>query len=225
MSSEFNCSQCQARLTDLVDGCIDAGDRSAVYAHLDHCAECNVLLSQLWNLQSMAARWRDEPVPRRARLQLSFEPPAWFGRLQVASALASVLLLVLVLTQVHVTTRDGFSVRFGDAQTRSEDIRGQLDRFRAEQQSVLSANIDQLNARQATDNQLVFSTLLAATRNERRQDIADLLSAVQDSQAQQARQTQASLRYLIESQLKDRRDIQQLDHAIRLVANEGGKSL
>ena len=82
-------------------------------------------------------------------------------------------------------------------------------------------SMERLTSTQTANNQFVMNTLLSTTRDERRQDISNLLTIFQDAQVRQARQTQDSLQYLVASQVQDRRDIKQLDQALRMVATKG----
>ncbi|HKI73219.1 MAG TPA: hypothetical protein VJ998_01155 [Pseudomonadales bacterium] len=221
MSTDITCSDARLQIMDLVDQPTATFDREVLNGHLEHCEACRTTLAELWELQAMATRWRDAPVPQWTRRDAFFERRSWLPRLQIASAVASVVVLVLMLSQVQVSTKDGLSVSFGHGYVGRQELATQLRQLRDQQQANLSASIARLSNTQAANNQLVMNTLLTRSRDERRQDLSNLLTIFQDSQARQSRQTQDSLQYLVASQVQDRRDIKQLDHALRLVATKG----
>lgn len=222
MSPEFTCEQCKSLLYDVVDGSISTADRQSVNAHLEHCQDCNTLLSELWDLAAMAMRWQERPVPHWNRRGFFYEPRSWFSFAQVASACASVLVLILVLSQVQISTANGLTVHFGDTFASPREVAQQIDALRTEQEMLLKASMDRISNQQAASDQLVLRTLLETSRSERRQDMSNLVTVLQEAQTQEVQRTEASLKYLIAGQLEDRRDIHQLGQAIRLVANEGG---
>lgn len=223
MSLEFNCSQCQSHLFDLVDNTLGDADRRLVNDHLAHCEACTDALAGIWEMQSVATRWQDARVPRWARRDHFFERHQWFPALQVASACASFIVLVLVMAQVHISIDKGVDIDFGGGNYVSKtEVANQLDKFRAEQRQVLDHSVDRLTAQQVASNQLILGSVLATSRKERREDLSTLAAAFQSEQDRQSQQMQASLRYLASGQIEDRRDIKQLGHAIQLVANDGG---
>lgn len=222
----MNCEQCKPLLFELIDQKISSEDRASVNEHLDDCGECSSLLSEMWDMQAMATRWQDKPVPHWNRRAAYFEGVSWFPMLQVASGFASVIVMVLVLAQVQVSTNDGLTVHFGKALVDEAYVdarlENRLNEFEQNQQAMLATNIDRLTDQQAASNQLVLRTLLETNRQERRDEMTQLVTLLDEAQSQRTERTEASLRYLIASQLEDRRNIQQLGQAIQLVANEGG---
>lgn len=221
MSIDIPCSEARLQLMDLVDLSSANYDREALNTHLEHCEDCRATLSELWELQAMATRWHDAPVPHWSRRDAFFERRSWLPSLQLTSAFASVVVLVLMLAQVHVSMANGLSVSFGGDYVHQQELAQELSQLRDEQRAALSDSMDKVAANQVANNQLVLDTLLTTSRNERREDMENLVSLVQDAQTRQTRQTRSSLQYLIASQVQDRRDIQQLDHALRLVATKG----
>ena len=222
MSSTMNCEQCKPNLFDLMDSTINVDTREEVNAHLDQCEACAALMARLWEMNAMSTRWSEQRVPHWNRRAAWFDSVAFWPILQVASAFASILVVVLVLAQVQVSTGDGLTVTFGNSYMRAEDVRAELAQFKQDQQFQLATSIDRLTSQQAASNQLVLNTVLRSSREERQEEMENLLTTLNDAQDQQYQHTESSLRYLVASQLEDRRNIQQLGRAIRLVANEGG---
>ncbi len=222
MPSEFNCEQCRLMLDRVLDDSIDPQDRTGVNAHLDECEECRALLAELWDLQALATRWREQSVPAWQRRGHFFESTPWLPRLQVAGAFASVLVLVLVLARVEVSTADGFTVRFGEAYATRDQLETSMEQLQQDQAQQLQAGIDRLTSQQVASNQLLLRTALDLSRQERREEMSNLVTLMDDRRDRRYRETEESLRYLVASQVEDRRNIRQLNQAIQLVASEGG---
>lgn len=224
MSTSMNCETCKLHLYDVVDGKLDSAEQIAVNEHLESCEACNETLAELWNLQAMATRWQDRPVPGWNRRGFFFEGSnlGWLPMLQVGSVFASVLVLVMMLTQVQISTADGFTMRFGEDLALKEDLAREVAELRDEQQLLLDERVSRLTTQQVASNQLVLNTLLQVSREERREDLSTLVTLWDERQDLQSQRTQAGLRVLLDNQLKDRRNIQQLGQALQLVANEGG---
>lgn len=225
-TSTFTCEHCIPLLFEVVEGRISEADKRAVDTHLDDCPECSSALAHLWELEAMATRWQVQSTPRWNRRSLFFGPRTWLPGIQVASAFASVVVMVLVLAQVQVSTANGLEIRFGDQEplaTQVAALREEITReVLSQQQGQLKASVDRLTAQQVASDQLVLQAALRATRSERKEDITNLLVLLEEAQDQRYQQTTASLRYLAENQHEDRQDINQLGTALRLVASTGG---
>lgn len=222
MSSDLTCEQCRLQLDGLLDESIEQEARAMLNAHLDECEACSQLLAELWNMKAMATRWRDQSVPHWNRRAQFFDAPAWLPRLQMTSAFASVLVLVLVLARVEISTTDGFNIGFGQTYATAEQLDARVQQLKEDQEMQLRAGINKLTSQQVASNQLLLRTVLDLSRQERREELSEVVTLLDESQDQRYRETEQSLRYLVESQLEDRRNIKQLNQAIRLVANEGG---
>ena len=67
---------------------------------------------------------------------------------------------------------------------------------------------------QVTTNQLLLRTVLDTSRAERREDLQNLVYLLEESQAERDTSTAESLRFLINSQLRDRQQIRELSDAL-----------
>lgn len=215
----ITCETCGPLLIDRQEGTLPAAQRAAVDRHLDDCSECRMAAENLWIMEASATRWRDVPVPKWHRAM--DEPAAaagWLTSLQLGGVAASLVMLVLVSLQVSVTVGDGVTVTFGgDSYITNEE----LDERLASETQVISSRIENLGARQAAADQLVMTSLLQASRQERRQDMGQLIDALNLAETSRERRTREALRFLIDTQQEDRRDIEQLNQALALVGNSG----
>ena len=226
MQSEFSCEQCQKLLVEFVENSINPLQRQRIDQHLMSCEDCSENLQQLWEMQSLATRWRDEPVPRWSRRALFFESFNWWPNLQLISAFASVLVLVLVLGNAEISTRDGFAIRFGnhDYLTKSElarEVATLKNQLRSEQRDLLQINVANLTNQQIATNQLLLRTVLDRSRQERRDDLDTLVATWDLVQDQQSKQTRNSIRVLLVNQIEDRRNIKQLNKVLSEAAFKG----
>lgn len=222
MSRTMNCDQCRQLLFDIVDANVSQESRAAANLHMDECPECSAALAELWQLSAAASRWQDRPVPWWNRQARFFEGRSWFPVLQIASGFASLLVMVLVLAQVQVSTSDGLVIRLGGTGITEQQLTAKLDELRTEQYAMVNARLDRLASEQVSSNQLLVNMVLEANRQERQEDVANLLALLEDSQTQQQQRTAAGLRFVIGNQIEDRRNIKQLSDALRLVASDGG---
>lgn len=223
MNTEYTCEQCRDQLVDFVDAGLPPLEQQRVNQHLQHCDECNADLADIWNMKSKASNWRDERVPRWNRRQLFFEPSPWPMLMQWATSFASVMVLILVLTEARVSTVDGFTIDFasmGDRFVSQPELQQQLARVRSQQQSELDSSAQKLTSQQITTNQLLLRTVLDTSRQERREDLGSMLVLWEQAQNQRTMSTEDSLRYLIASQIQDRKEIEDLNDALLRVSND-----
>lgn len=219
MKTEYSCEQCKEQLFDFINSALPSLEKQRVDQHLQHCGECNADLTELWNLQSKVSGWRDERVPRWNRKQFFFEPSPWPMRFQWAASFASVLVLILVLTQARISTVGGLTLDFAGDDSRyisRPELMQQLARSQNLQRSEFDSNVQKLTSAQITTNQLLLRTVLNVTRQERRDDLGTMLVLWERSQDQRSTSTEESLRYLIASQIQDRREIEDLNNALQV---------
>ncbi|MCB1644346.1 MAG: zf-HC2 domain-containing protein [Pseudomonadales bacterium] len=221
--SEFSCEACQNYLFDLVDNELKPLEKQRVQQHIDHCEDCQAQLSAIWEMQAVASRWQDKAVPHWQRRETFFES-RWAPRLQWASSFASVFVLVLVLGQVKVDFHDGLSIRFGGDFIDQQTLEQRLTAFEDDQQQQLQSGLQKVSEQQLASDQLLLRTLLDTSRKERGEDLRQVVNLIDEYQDQRTEQTNESLRYLIASQVEDKRNIEQLTRAI-LRSNVEGSNL
>ena len=209
-----NCEACQEALFDLADNTLAANDRKAVEAHLSGCDECQDAFNGIWNMQRAASQWQDQVPPRWNQRALFFGERdfSFLGGFQWATSLASVLVLVLVMTEARISTTDGLTISFGGQENivTVEQLNAAIGNLENRQDTSLVNFTD----RQVATNQLLLRTLLETSREERRDDLETMLVALQDAQAQREMTTEESLRYLFASQRRDREEIEELSNAL-----------
>lgn len=223
MKTEYSCEQCKEQLIDFVSNLLPPLDKQLVDRHLQHCDECNAAMADIWNLQSKASGWRDERVPHWNRRQFFFEPSPWPMRMQWAASFASVLVLILVLMEGRISTVGGLTIDFAGNDSRyvsQPELMQQLARSQNLQRSEFDSSVQRLTSAQITTNQLLLRTVLDVSRQERRQDLGTMLVLWERSQDQRSISTDESLRFLIASQIQDRREIEDLNDAMLQVSND-----
>lgn len=208
----IDCSACEAQLFEFHEGKLSPDNAAAMNAHLAQCDRCSELLGDIWQMGLVASRWQDESVPGHNRPQIEDRHTRW-GLPQIVATAASIIAVVLVLTDTRVVPEDGgFRVVVGTSQyvTQSD-----FENFSRDQRQQLT----QLASTQVASDQLVLRSMLEASREERREDLTTLVSYLNAAQARQRQQTETDLRYLLASQAEDERDIQQLSQAFQLSLN------
>ena len=224
MTSE--CNEYRDLLPDLVDGQLNHLQRQSVDKHLDHCEACSEALQQLWQLQATETRWNDQPTPYWNRRQTFFPGTswlsAWLPNLQWVSSFASVLVLVLVLTQAKVSTADGLSIQFGNPSGINEATLAQvMTELEAKQRLELEQTVANLSTQQVASNQLLLRTVMEMNREERKEDMGSLLTAWDYAQTQRNQQTKESISVLLASQVEDRRNFNQINRLLKQASLEG----
>ncbi len=221
----MNCQDCQDRLFDYDDGRLSPSVREEVESHLNHCDDCAALLQDIWQMSQMTHRWENARVPSWRKQDTFFESSSWQWPQMLAMA-ASVLALVLVLMDVHITTTDnGITLARGNGAAVTQQVEAQLASYADTQADLLNQRLDEYSDQQAANNQLMLTTLLQASRQERRDDMTSLVSYLNTAQAQQHRETQDSLQYLLASQQQDEKDIRQMGEAIKLIGYQKGSDM
>lgn len=220
MNSE--CSEFRLLLPDLVDGHINALQQQRLDQHLNHCSDCSEHLTDLWQMQANASAWQDQRVPAWNRRQAFFPKSSWSPNLHWISSFASVLALVLVITSATIDTSNGFKIAFG-AQGGLDDaaMTSLLAEFESKQNNRLTDTITTLSTQQVAANQLLLRTVMEMSREERKEELSNLLTVWGYAQDQRRLQTKESISVLLASQVEDRRDIEQINRLLRQASLEG----
>ena len=162
-SQKMSCEQCEGQLFDFHEGRLAADQAAAVDQHLKHCDACSGLLNDIWQMSLVASRWQEQSVPQWERHSAFFSRSSWQFPQMLATA-ASLLALVLVLTDVHFVSSDaGLTLRMGRADYVSASA---LDDFRAAQQDELDQGFQRLTAQQVASNQVILNSMLETSRSE-----------------------------------------------------------
>ncbi len=218
----MQCEQCESVLFDFNEGNLSPEASAEVNSHLETCDECSALLNDIWQMGLVSSRWQDQRVPLWNRRQQFFAGSSWQFPQLLATA-ASLLALVMVLTDVHfVTSDDGIMLKAGRSDYVSETS---LAMLKAEQDNEFDQRFQKLTAQQVASNQLMLRTILDTSRQERREDFTTLVSYWNETQAAQYQETEDHLRYLLASQADDERDIQQLSDAFNRISMRRGKDM
>ena len=220
-----NCDTCQAQLFSLVDNSMTVDIRQQVDLHLEGCEDCSQALSDIWQMEQAASRWQDQQ-PAHWNKQAYFfgnSNSGWFnvfgfssGGLQLATTLASVAVLVLVMTEARISTTDGFTIDFSPQQNyvAQAELDSRLRTIQDAQTAMMDTSVARLTDQQIATNQLLLRSVLDTSRAERRQDLQSLVVLLEETQAERSVSTEESLRYLIASQLRDREEIKELNDAL-----------
>jgi|GEM_PF-1380708 len=217
-----DCNEYRNLLPELVEGQLSALQKQRVDQHLNHCDDCSETLNQLWQMQALASRWEDQPVSHWNRRRAFFSGVAWLPNLQWMSSVASVMVLVLVVTQATVSTADGLSIRFGEGSSVTEDSLTQvLTELELRQSDKFNQRVSNLSNQQVAANQLLLRTITKMSREERKEELSTLLTAWDYVQVQRAQQTKESISLLLASQLEDKRNINQINRLLRQASVEG----
>lgn len=217
----MDCAESKLLLPDMVDGQITALQQQRLDQHLNGCAECSGHLADLWQMQAISTRWQDQQVPSWHRRQTFFPDATWLPNLQWVSSFASVLVLVLVMTNASIDTKDGLSISFGESGVDETEVAALLAELEEQQSDRLDTTIATLNSQQVAANQLMLRTVMEMNREERKEDLSTLLTVMDYNQDQRTQKTEESLSVLFASQLEDRRNFDQINRLLRQASLEG----
>ena len=221
-----DCNEYRDLLPDLIDGQLSTLQQQTIDQHLSHCEPCSDALQQLWQMQAAATRWDDQPVPHWQRRKTFFPEASWLPNLQWVSSFASVLVLALVMTNANVSTKDGFSIQFGNPSGVTEEDLAQtltqvVTRLETQQQQQLQQTASNLSNQQVASNQLLLRAVMELNREERKEDLSTLLTAWDYAQTQRNQQTEESISVLLASQVEDRRNLSQINRLLHQASLEG----
>jgi hypothetical protein len=217
-----DCKDIRLMLPDQVDGRLSSLQQQKLDQHLNHCEDCSEHLTSLWQMQALASRWQDQEVPKWQRRQLFFAEKHWLPNLQWVSSFASVLVLVMVLTNASIDTSDGLRIQFGESNGLTEaEVSALLAELDNRQSQRLDDTVATLNTQQAAANQLLIRTILDRSRSERKEELNTLLTVWDYAQDQRNQKTDESLSVLFASQVEDKRDIDQINRLLRQASLEG----
>ena len=205
MKTEYSCEQCGDRLIEFACEELSVLERQLVDRHLARCTGCQSQLTELWELQRSASEWSDQRVPGWPRRELFFEPSPWPLRIQwvLSSGSFAMLVLVVLILAWQEPLDDqlqSITTRLGDLESSSEEY--------------LAGAVAQLRQDQVSTNQLLARSLMAQRRQERREDMAELVRLMDGLQVQRQQDTENNLQYLISTQIEDRRDIEALARTV-----------
>lgn len=215
----MQCEETEKYLFEFTEGGLTAIQRKAVDQHLQKCETCASLLNDIWETSLQSANWQDVAVPRWDRRSLFFSssrsPLPWLNLVSVA---ASALLLIVVLFRVEVMNNDdGFSVRFAGQNNlvSKGELAQRMAMMQQDYQRTFNANVARLTSQQVATNQLLLRTILETNRQERRQDLGNMMLLWDTDRQRQNQMTEESLRYLIRNQAEDKRELRDLTQTLR----------
>ena len=223
--TSLTCDQCESQLFEFHEGQLAPEQAARVDEHLQDCDACSRLLADIWQMSLVSTRWQDESALKWNRGE-HFESRRW-QLPQLTAVAASVLAVVLVLTDTHITrTEDGFRLRVGrDAYVTSDELARFGETVKTDQAAVIDQRFQRLTTQQAASNQLLLRSVLDTSREERKEDFSTLVSYLNATQAKRYQQTEEELRYLMASQIEDEKDIQQLTDAFSRINLQRGNDM
>jgi len=207
---------------------LDSSLKNDISLHLKVCDECSTLLRQIREMELTSTLWTDEEVPGWDRRRLFFGNREKFSWLQLTGALASVMVLVLILFRVEFAYTDsGFELSFAGHPdyVSNEELDSRLERLERENQLYLQASMNKLADRQFAANQLVLRAMLAANRSERREELATLMAVWQQDKRYLKESTEDSLRFLLRNQIEGRREMNSLTNVLNSITNQQDNNL
>jgi hypothetical protein len=147
----------------------------------------------------------------------------------LVSAFSSILVLVLVIFRLEVTSNEqGLHISLGsepDLTAYYGEVDSRFKQFDERNQAYLRAGFDKLNSQRLASNQLLLSTVLEASRNERKDDMATLMAVWNADQQRQNQLTEESLRFVLLNQARERRNIGNLSTLVHNLTNPQDSTL
>ncbi len=222
----MQCEETEKYLFEFTEGGLTDLERKAVDQHLQQCAECSRLLNDIWETALQGANWQDVPVPRWEKRTLFFghgrAGPGGWPWLNLVSVAASALVLVAVLVKVEVmTSDDGFAISFSGQNdlVSEEELAQRLTSVQRETERSFNANVDRLTSQQVTTNQLLLRSILETSRQERREDLGNMMVLWDSDRQRRNEMTEESLRFLIRNQAEDKRELRDITQTLRSIDN------
>lgn len=230
----MQCTQCEILLEDYESGNLATLEQKAVDQHLKHCDECASQLAYLFEVKLMSSQWQDETVPNwnprqifsadshtsihaiRHNKQENLLHLSWN---QLLATAASVVVVTLVLANFFLANTATQSLVAGDYvnyEQLNERFKNLEEDLEEDQNEKLTQVAYQLRNQQLESSQLLLTSLLDVNRQERRQDMNNLMATWVQFQGEQTEPTVQGLRYLLAKQQQDDVQLEQL----RTVINE-----
>lgn len=224
----MQCEQAQLHLFEFAEGDLDSSLRSDIDQHLQICDACSDLLQGIWEMELKSTAWTDIHVPRWNRRDRFFGSRQHFSWFQLAGALTSVLVLILVLFRVELTSNEtGFQISFAGQSdyVNSQEFDSRLRQLASQNQTEVDASMANFTSQQIAVNQLMLRTILDASRSERRQDLGTLMTVWNEDQRRLEESTEDSLRFLLRQQMQGRRDIGNITNMLNTITNQQDTNL
>jgi hypothetical protein len=219
----MRCDDAREHLFDYADDRLDAYLRRGLDEHLETCDECAAQLEELRGFSRLAAAWRDEPLPpgtspvaRPDPTHSGLRPPGGF--LQWLPLAAGVVLALLVLMRAELDVNDsGWRLSFGSQAEMERRLDDRLASFQSEQRLMLG----ELRVAQLADQEIIARGLVTSTREVRLQELQALSAMFAAEMDRRSRETDDSLRYLVEYQLRDQDEIERLSRDLMQIRYNG----
>jgi len=235
----LQCEETEKYLFEFAEGSLTELQRKSVDQHIQQCDACSRLLHDIWETSLQSVNWQEVTVPRwdkrslffgtsRARPDSSPLGRFSFPWLNLVSVTASALVLVVVLFRVEVLTNEnGFSVSFAGQNNlvSTEELDRRLSSVQQDNQRSFNTNVDRLTTQQVATNQLLLRTILEANRQERREDLSNMMVLWDSDRQRRSQMTDESLRYLIRNQAEDKLELRDLSLAVRSFNNQQDDNL
>jgi len=218
----MQCSDYEKQLIDFEDNQLPSLDKQALEEHLKHCDDCASRRAWIFEFSLAASRWQDAEIPEWDRLfmlessrqkntSIHKNTVIQFRWPQLLAMAASVMAVTLLLTQLLMT---GNFQSNQDVQISQTELDEKFNTWTRTQDEKMEDLLFALNQNQQESYELLMTTLLKASRLERRRDINTLMTTFSRQQEQQSSFTNKGLLYLIARQKQDERDLELIKAAL-----------
>lgn len=219
----MRCDDAREHLFDYLDDRLDPYLRRALDDHIETCDECAAQLEACAEFSRLAAAWQDEPLPpgtsplaRPQPIQPGMRSPGGFLHWIPLAAGIVLALLVILRAELDVNER-GWRLSFGSQAEVERRLDERLASFQAEQRLLL----DEFRTAQLTDQEIMARGMLASSREARLQELQALSALFAAEMDRRSRETDDSLRYLLEYQLRDQQEIERLSEDLLQIRYSG----
>jgi len=224
----LQCEQAQLHLFEFADGSLTSSLRGDLDQHLQSCDECSELLQGIWEMELKSTAWSDISVPGWNRRDHFFGSRQNFSWFQLAGAMSSVLVLILLLFRAELTSNEaGFQISFGgqNGYVSSQEFDSKLRELAIQNQRDLDTSMGNFTNAQIRANELMLGTILVASRSERREDLSTMMTVWNEDRKQLEASTEDSLRFLLRNQIEGRREIGNLTNVLSTITNQQDNKL
>jgi hypothetical protein len=224
----LQCEQVQLHLFEFAEDSLASSLRGEMDQHLQSCDECSDLLQGIWEMELKSTAWSDMNVPGWDRRDHFFGSRQSFSWFQLAGAMSSVLVLVLLLFRAELSSSEaGFQISFGGQNdyVSSQEFDFKIRELAIQNQQTADTSAVNFTSAQIAANQLMLRTILAASRSERREDLGTMMTVWNQDRRRLEESTEDSLRFLLRNQIEGRREIGNLTDALSTFTNEQDNNL
>ena len=218
----MSCRETESLVADYFDSSLSALQRRILDQHVQNCVHCCDELAASQKVGVRLGQWQDQPVPKWNRIpealrnERETRSTFWFSWWQWAPAAFSLVLVLAVFSNAHLTrTQDGFVLAFGAESAMGESVlAAQLARFeeqqRVRQEQEFEALAARMEERQDANNIRLMETVILQMSDSTARSLDQVMAYFEATREQDMQILQSTYQQLADSDYETIRSVQQL---------------